>query len=169
MEAELNALVRNDTWDLVSLPKGKYVINTKWVYKTKYKSDGTIHKYKSCLSAKAYAQREGIDYTWTFAPVEKLDIIRMVLALVAQYKCTIFQMNVKLVVLNGYVDEEIYVVQPEGFEVPRKEGFVYKLKKDLYGLKQAPRAWYFRIDKYFQDHDIVKSLSKPNLYIFQSG
>jgi hypothetical protein len=135
MEAELNVLVRNDTWDLVNLPKGKEVIGTKWVYKTKYKLDGTIDKYKAHLVAKGYAQREGIDYTETFAPVAKMDTIRMVLELAAQYKWTIFQMDVKSTFLNGYVDKEIYVGQTEGFEVPGKEDKVYRLKKALYGLK----------------------------------
>jgi hypothetical protein len=167
MEAELNALVRNDTWNSMNLPKGKEVIGTKWVYKTKYTSDGTIDKYTAHLVAKGYAQREVIDYTETFSLVEKMDTIMMVLALVAQYKWTIFQMDVKLAFLNGYVDEEIYVKQPEGFEVPGKEDKVYRLKKALYGLKQAPRAWYSRIDKYFQDHGLIKSLSEPNLYILQ--
>jgi hypothetical protein len=149
------------------LPKGKEVIGTKWVYKTKYKSDGTIDKYKAHLVAKGYAQREGIDYTETFSPMAKMDTIRMVLALAAQYKWTIFQMDVKSAFLNGYVDEEIYVEQPEGFEVLGKEDKVYMLKKALYGLKQAPRSLYSRIDKYFQDHGLIKSLSKPNLYILQ--
>jgi hypothetical protein len=83
MEPELNSLVRNDTWDLVYLPKGKELIGTKRVYKTKYKLDGTIDKYKARLIEKGYAQREGIDYTKTFSPVEDMDTIRMVLALVA--------------------------------------------------------------------------------------
>jgi hypothetical protein len=83
MEADLNALVRNDTWDLVNLPKAKEVIGTKWVYKTKYKSYGKIDKYKVCLVAKGYAQREGIDYTETFSPMKKMDTIMMVLALAA--------------------------------------------------------------------------------------
>jgi hypothetical protein len=129
MEAKLNALVRNDTWDLVSLPKKKDVIGTKWVYKTKYKSDGTIDKYKARLAAKDYAQNERIDYTEKFSLVAKLDTIRMVLALAAQYKWTIYHMDVKSTFLNGYVDEEIYVEQLEGFEVPGKEDCVYKLKK----------------------------------------
>jgi hypothetical protein len=81
MEVELNDLVRNDTWYLVNLPKGKEVIGTKWVYKTKYKSDGTIYKYKAHLAAKGYAQREGIDYTKTFPPMERIDTMRIVLAL----------------------------------------------------------------------------------------
>ena len=84
MEVDLNALVRNDTWDLVNLPKAKEVIGTKWVYKTKYKFDGTIDKYKACLVSKGYAQKEGIDYTKTFSLMEKLDRIMMVLALDAQ-------------------------------------------------------------------------------------
>jgi hypothetical protein len=78
-------------------------------------------------------------------------------------------MDVKSDFLNGYVDDEIYVEQPEGFEVPGKEDKVYRLKKDLYGLKQAPRAWSSRIDKYFQDHGLIKILYEPNLYILQLG
>ena len=86
MEGEMNALVKNDTWELVKLPKGKDVIGTKWVYKTKYKLEGTIDKYKARLVANGYAQKEGIDYIEKFSLVEKLDIIRMVLAFAAQYK-----------------------------------------------------------------------------------
>jgi hypothetical protein len=99
--------------------------------------------------------------------MEKMDTIRMVLALVVEYKWKICQMDVKSAFLNGYVDKEIYVEQTEGFEVLGKEDKFYRLKKDLYGLKQAPIAWYSRIDKYFQDHGLIKSLSKPNIYIFQ--
>jgi hypothetical protein len=78
-------------------------------------------------------------------------------------------MDVKSAFLNDYVDKEIYVEQHEGFEVSGKEDKFYRLKKALYGLKQAPRAWYSRIDKYFQDHGLIKSLSEPNLYILQSS
>jgi hypothetical protein len=83
-------LVKNDTWDLVSLTKGKYLIGNRWVYKTKYKSDGTIGKYKASLVAKGYAQIEVIDYTEKFSLVAKLDTIMMVLALDAQYRWTIY-------------------------------------------------------------------------------
>eukprot|EP01018_Ginkgo_biloba_P013279 Gb_04615 [translate_table: standard] len=109
MEAEFDALVRNDTWTLMELPLNKDVIGTKWIYKTKYKSDGSIDKHKARLVAKGYAQQEGIDYTETFAPVVKMDTIRIVLVLAAQHGWLIYQMDVKSAFLNGYVDEEIYV------------------------------------------------------------
>eukprot|EP01018_Ginkgo_biloba_P000332 Gb_04745 [translate_table: standard] len=150
MEAEFDALVRNDTWTLMELPLDKDVIGTKWIYKTKYKSDGSIDKHKARLVAKGYAQQEGIDYTETFALVVKMDTIRIVLVLAAQHSWIIYQMDVKSTFLNGYVDEEIYVEQPQGFKIIGKENNVYKLKKALYGLKQAPQAWYSRIDTYFQ-------------------
>jgi hypothetical protein len=105
MEQALNALVRNDTWGLVNLPKGNDIIDTKLVYKNKYKSDGLINKYKACLVEKCYAQTEEIHYTKKIAPVAKLNTIRMVLALTAQYKWIIFQMDVKSTFLKGYVDE----------------------------------------------------------------
>eukprot|EP01018_Ginkgo_biloba_P008401 Gb_25800 [translate_table: standard] len=112
MEEEFDALVRNDTWTLMELPLDKDVIGTKWIYKIKYKSDGSIDKHKARLVAKGYAQQEGIDYTETFAPVAKMDTIRTVLVVAAQHGWIIYQMDVKSAFLNGYVDEEIYVEQP---------------------------------------------------------
>eukprot|EP01018_Ginkgo_biloba_P033190 Gb_05496 [translate_table: standard] len=150
MEVEFDALVRNDTWTLMELPLDKNVIETKWIYKIKYKSDGSIDKHKARLVAKGYAQQEGIDYIETFAPVTKMDTIKIVLVLAEKNGWIIYQMDVKSAFLNGYVDEEIYVEQPQGFEIVGKENKVYNLKKSLYGLKQAPRAWYSRIDTYFQ-------------------
>jgi len=93
------------------------------------------------------------------------DGYNMVLALTAQYKWTIFQMDVKSSFLNGYVDEKNYLEQSEGFEIIGKEDKVHRLKKALYGLKHTPRDWYSRIDKYFQDCGLIKSLSEPNFYI----
>eukprot|EP01018_Ginkgo_biloba_P029557 Gb_20738 [translate_table: standard] len=165
MEVEFDALVRNDTWTFMELPLDKDVIGTKWIYKTKYKFDGSIEKHKARLVAKGYAQQEGIDYTETFTPVVKMDTIRIVLVLAAQHGWIIYQMDVKSAFINGYVDEEIYVEKPQGFEIARKENKVYKLKKSLYGLKKAPKAWYSRIDTYFQQKGFQKSSSDPNLYI----
>eukprot|EP01018_Ginkgo_biloba_P034444 Gb_39748 [translate_table: standard] len=149
----------------MELPLDKDVIGTKCIYKTKYKFDGSIEKHKARLVAKGYAQQEGIDYTETFVPVAKMDTIRTVLVVAAQDGWIIYQMDVKSAFLNGYVDEEIYVEQPQGFEIAGKENKVYKLKKALYGLKQAPRAWYSRIDTYFQQKGFLKSSCDPNLYI----
>eukprot|EP01018_Ginkgo_biloba_P024582 Gb_26229 [translate_table: standard] len=153
MESEFDALVRNDTWTLMDLALDKDVIGTKWIYKTKYKFDGSIEKHKARLVAKGYAQQEGVDYTKTFAPVAKMDTIRTVLVLATQHGWIIYQMDVKSAFLNGYVDEEIYVEQPQGFEIAGKENKVYKLKKSLYRLKQAPRALHSRIDTYFQQKE----------------
>eukprot|EP01018_Ginkgo_biloba_P011369 Gb_30477 [translate_table: standard] len=165
MEAKFDALVRNDTWTLMELPLDKDMIGTKWIYKTKYKSDGSIDKHKVRLVAKGYAQQEGIDYIETFTPVAKMDTSRTVLVLAAQHGWIIYQMDVKSAFLNGYVDEEIYVEKPQGFEIVGKENKVYKWKKSLYGLKQAPRAWCLRINTYFQQKGFQKSSSDPNLYI----
>eukprot|EP01018_Ginkgo_biloba_P000354 Gb_00282 [translate_table: standard] len=115
MEAEFDAFVKNDTWTLMELPLDKDVIRTKWIYKTKYKSDGSIDKHKERLVAEGYAQQKGIDYTETFAPVAKMDTIKTLLILEAQHGWIIYQMDVKSAFLNGYVDEEIYVDQPKGF------------------------------------------------------
>eukprot|EP01018_Ginkgo_biloba_P034471 Gb_28273 [translate_table: standard] len=115
MEAEFDALVRNDTWTLIEFPLHKDVIGTKWIYKTKYKFDGSIDKHKARLVAKGYAQQEGIDYIETFAPIEKMDTITIVLVLAAQHGWIIYQMDVKSALLNGYVDEEIYMEKPRGF------------------------------------------------------
>ncbi|KAL0425549.1 UNVERIFIED_CONTAM: Retrovirus-related Pol polyprotein from transposon TNT 1-94 [Sesamum radiatum] len=134
-------------------PKNKEVIGVKWIYKTKLNADGSIQKHKARLVAKGYSQLPGIDYTETFAPVARLDTIRALIAIAANKKWKIYQMDVKSAFLNGYIDEEIYVEQPQGFIAKGSEEKVLRLKKALYGLKQAPRAWYSRIDKYFMIED----------------
>ncbi|KAL0318498.1 UNVERIFIED_CONTAM: Retrovirus-related Pol polyprotein from transposon RE2 [Sesamum angustifolium] len=126
-------------------------------------------KHKARLVAKGYSQLQGIDYTETFAPVARLDTIRALIAIAANKKWKIYQMDVKSAFLNGYVDEEIYVEQPQGFIAKGSEEKVLRLKKALYGLKQAPKAWYSRIDKYFMDRGFRRSLSEPTLYIKSQG
>eukprot|EP01018_Ginkgo_biloba_P031879 Gb_04138 [translate_table: standard] len=145
MEAEFDALVRNYTWTLMELPLDKDVIETK-----KYKSDGSINKHKVRLVAKGNAQQEGIDYTETFSLVVK-DTIRTVLVLVAQHGWIIYQMYVKTTFLHGDLEEEIYMQQPQGYEVKGKEKFVCRLKKSLYGLKQAPRQWYLKFGRFMTE------------------
>ncbi|KAM1099314.1 hypothetical protein TB2_005809 [Malus domestica] len=150
-------------------PTEKPVIGVKWVYKTKLNLDGSVLKNKARLVAKGYAQKPGLDYNETYAPVARLDTIRTLIALAAQKSWKLYQLDVKSAFLNGVLQEEVYVEQPEGFAVKDKEDKVYKLHKALYGLKQAPRAWYGEIDSYFSQCGFKKSLSEPTLYIKVRG
>ena len=141
MDEEIHVIKKNQTWELIDLPADKRPIGVKWVYKTKYKSSGEIDHFKARLVAKGYKQKPCIDYFEVFTPVARLDTICMLISLSAQNNWKIHQMDVKSAFLNDTL-EEVYVEQPTGYEVERKEDEVYILKKALYGLKQAPRAWY---------------------------
>ena len=165
MKEELRMIEKNDTWELVDRPQHRKVIGVKWVYRTKLNADGSVNKYKARLVVKGYSQVFGVDFSETFAPVARLDTIRMLLALTAQKGWKTYQLDVKSTFLNGYLQEEIYVEQPEGFQVNGQEEKVYLLKKALYGLKQAPRAWYSRIDEHLQSLGFVKSPSEATLYV----
>ena len=165
MQEELAMIDKNQTWKLVKRPEHKRVIGVKWVFRTKLNADGSINKHKARLVVKGYAQIFGVDFFDTFAPVARQDTIRMLLAIAAQKGWKISHLDVKSAFLNGLLEEEIYVEQPEGFVVKGHEDKVYLLKKALYGLKQAPRAWYSRIDEYLAQLGFVKSLSESTLYI----
>jgi transposase InsO family protein len=169
MQDEIKMIEKNNTWELVDCPHGKDIIGVKWVYKTKLNPDGSIQKHKARLVAKGYSQQPGVDYNETFAPVARLDTIRALIALAAQKRWSIYQLDVKSAFLNGVLEEEIYVEQPQGFVVKGNEGKVLRLRKALYGLKQAPRAWYSRIDQYFMDRGFRRSKSEPTLYIKTQG
>jgi len=169
MEEEVKMIEKNNTWELVNCPQGKDIIGLKWVYKTKLNSDGTIQKHKARLVTKGYSQQPGINYNETFAPVARLDTIRALIALAAQKGWNIYQLDVKSAFLNGMLEEEIYVEQPQGFINKGNEGKVLRLKKALYDLKQAPRAWYSKIDQYFIDQGFRRSKSETTLYIKSQG
>lgn len=141
----------------------------KWVFKTKFGADGSIQKHKARLVAKGYAQQHGIDFEETFSPVARFETVRIVLALAAQLQWPVYQLDVKSAFLNGDLQEEVYVTQPEGFMIEGKETKVYKLRKALYGLKQAPRAWYSKIDGYFQRNGCLRSENEPTLYVMKEG
>ena len=147
----------------------KPVIMVKWVYKTKLNLDGSVLKNKARLITKSYAQKPGLDYNETDAPVARLDTIRTLIALATQNDWKLYRLNVKSAFLNEVLQEEVYMDQPEGFVVRGKEYKVYRLHKALYGLKQAPRAWYGEIDAYFSQCGFEKSLSEPTLYIKSTG
>ena len=149
MKVKYEALMKNETWDLVPYPNENNVIGNKWTYKVKFNSVGDIEKYKARLVAKGFAQKYGVDYEETFAPVAKMPTVRIILSLSAAQGWKVFQLDVKSAFLNGDLDVEIFMNQPEGFIVEGKESFVCKLKKSLYRFKQAPRAWYKKILRYF--------------------
>uniref|UniRef100_A0A5B7BYT4 Reverse transcriptase Ty1/copia-type domain-containing protein n=1 Tax=Davidia involucrata TaxID=16924 RepID=A0A5B7BYT4_DAVIN len=158
MNEEMGSLHKNQTWELVQLPKGKKVIGCKWVYAKKEGNPGKNNiRFKARLVAKGYAQKEGIDYNEVFSPVVKHSSIRLLLALVAQYDLELAQLDVKTAFLHGDLDEEIYMAQPDGFKVTGKENWTCKLNKSLYGLKQSPRQWYKRFDRFMLDQKYIRS------------
>ena len=147
MQTELDAIVKNKTWQLVDLPPGHKAIGLKWVFKVKKDNLGNVLKHKARLVAKGYVQKQGIDFDEVFAPVARLDTIRLILALAAQHGWIVHHLDVKSAFLNGDLEEEVYVSQPEGYVDKVHSHKVLKLSKALYGLRQAPRAWNIRLDK----------------------
>jgi hypothetical protein len=145
MQEELNHFKRNEVWSLVPRPK-QNVVGTKWVFRNKQDEHGVVTINKARLVAKGYAQVAGLDFEETFAPVARLESIRILLAYATHHSFSLFQMDMKSALLNGPIKEEVYVEQPPGFEDNRYPDHVYKLSKVLYGLKQAPRAWYDALD-----------------------
>ncbi|MCY4831085.1 reverse transcriptase domain-containing protein, partial [Salmonella enterica subsp. enterica serovar 1,4,[5],12:i:-] len=117
------------TWDLVDLPRGCKTIGCKWIFKKKLKPDGSIDKFKARLVAKGFRQREGVDFFDTYSPVTRITSIRLLLAIASLHNLIIHQMDVKTAFLNGELEEEIYMDQPEGFVVPGLEKKVCKLNK----------------------------------------
>nr|GFB31467.1 hypothetical protein [Tanacetum cinerariifolium] len=151
----LNDRLEDAYFDAIPRLKGKFVIKTKWIFKNKKDESSLVIRNKARLVAVRYSQQEGIDYDETFAPVARIEAIRLFLAYAAHKDFTVFQMDVKTSFVNGILKEEVYVGQPPGFISKQYLDHVYALDKALYGLKQAPRAWYgvllqFLIDSGFQ-------------------
>ncbi|CAI7778162.1 unnamed protein product [Closterium sp. NIES-53] len=143
MESELKSIEENGTWEFVELPEGRKAITSKWLFKIKSDADGKIERYKSRLVAKGYQQKEKVDYKELFAPVVKPATLRTLLAGAAIKGWVVKQMDVTTAFLNGVLEEEIFMAQPERFD--DGSGRVLRLKKALYGLKQAPRQWSFMV------------------------
>jgi hypothetical protein len=146
----LDQIEKNDTWELVPRPKNKNVIGKKWVFRNKLNEDGQVTRNKARLLCKRYAQIEGTDFEETFSPVARMEAIHLRLAYACSKNVKVYQMDVKSAFLNGELEKEVYIEQPEGFQLSENTNYVCKLKKALYGLKQAPRAWYSKLDKYLQ-------------------
>ncbi|KAJ9536473.1 hypothetical protein OSB04_un000354 [Centaurea solstitialis] len=169
MQEELNQFEALKVWRLVKLPDSKSVIDTKWLFKNKRDANNIIVRNKARLVAKGYRQQEGIDYDETFAPVARLEAIRMFLAYAAYKDFTVFQMDVKTTFLYGHLKEEVYVAQPEGFVDKEHPDYVYVLDKALYGLKQAPRAWYEELSKHLLSKGFKKGSVDSTLFLMKEG
>jgi hypothetical protein len=142
----MDSILQNHTWELVDLPPGCKPLGYKWIFKKKMKADGSIDKYKARLVIKGYRQKSGLDYFDTYSPVTRITSIRLVLAIASIRNLEVHQMDVKTAFLNGDLEEEIYMEQPEGYVAPGQESKVCKLVKSLYGLKQAPKQWHQKFD-----------------------
>eukprot|EP00794_Sanderia_malayensis_P011707 gene11707-biopygen9383 len=164
LDSEYKSLMKNDTWKLVELPEGKNLVGSKWLFKIKHNADGSISRYKSRLVAQGYTEEAGEDYDEIFAPVAKYNSIRSVLAIANKFDMDIHQMDVKTAFLNGYLTNDIYMKQPEGYEDEERPHLVCKLQKSLYGLKQSARCWNITFDKYLKESGYVQNPADPCVY-----
>ena len=152
-------------WESVPRQKGVNVIGTKWIFKNKSNEYGTVIRSKSRLVAQGYTQVEGIDFDETFAPIARLESIRILLIIASHLNFKLYQMDVKSAFLNGMLQEEVYIEQPKGFVDPHRPDDVYKLKRALYGLKQAPQVWYDRLTAYLTKNGFKRGPADTTLFI----
>jgi hypothetical protein len=161
MHEELENFERNQVWTLVDPLRDVNVLETKWVFKNKKGEDGEVVRNKAPLVAQGYSQVDDLDFGKTFAPVARLEAIRILLAIAVFKGFKLYQMDVKSAFLNGVIQEEIYVRQPPGFECPKYPDRMYKFSKALYGLKQAPQALYSRLKTFLLEHRyVIRSVDK---------
>jgi hypothetical protein len=163
MQEELNNFTRNEVWHLVPRPN-QNVVGTKWVFRNKQDEHGVVTRNKARLIAKGYSQVKGLDFDETYAPVARLESIRILLAYDTYHGFKLYQMHVKSAFLNGPIKEEVYVEQPSSFEDSEYASQIYKLSKALYGLKQAPRAWYEYLRDFLLTDGFKVGKADPTLF-----
>ncbi|KAK1668381.1 hypothetical protein QYE76_056540 [Lolium multiflorum] len=169
VRSEMDSILANGTWEVTDRPYGCKPVGCKWVFKKKLRPDGTIEKYKARLVAKGYTQKEGEDFFDTYSPVARLTTIRVLLSLAASHGLLVHQMDVKTAFLNGELEEEIYMEQPDGFVVDGQEGKVCKLLKSLYGLKQAPKQWHEKFERTLTAEGFVVNEADKCVYYRHGG
>nr|GFB79298.1 retrovirus-related Pol polyprotein from transposon TNT 1-94 [Tanacetum cinerariifolium] len=169
MQEEIHEFERLQVWELVPPSYNVIIIPLKWIFKIKLDEYGEILKNKARLVAKGYRQEAGIDFEESFASVARLEAIRLFIAYATNRNMLIFQMDVKMVFLNGELKEEVYVSQPKGFVDPDRPSHMYRLKKALYGLKQAPCAWYEKLSRFLMSIGFSKGVVDPTLFTRKSG
>ncbi|KAL4143977.1 hypothetical protein QTP88_006222 [Uroleucon formosanum] len=163
MNDEMSSFNKSETWTLVDLPQNKKSINNGWIYKTKYKTNGDVDRYKARLVIKGCAQVHGIDFQETFSPVVKYDSIRVILAIAAVRKLMLRQFDIKTAFLYGNLEEDIYMKQPKGYEDGTQ--LVCKLQRSLYGLKQAPRCWNKKFKNMLMNFDLKETKADPCIFL----
>ena len=163
MNDEIEALNKNDTYEICELPPGRKAIGNKWVWKIKFKSNGEVDRYKARLVVKGCNQKEGVDFDETFAPVVKMVTIRCLLVVAIQNSWPIFQLDINNAFLYGDLNETVYMKLPEGF-FPKEDTRVCRLKKSLYGLKQAPRQWNAKLTSTLVENGFNQSKSDYSLF-----
>ncbi|XP_021971245.1 uncharacterized mitochondrial protein AtMg00810-like [Helianthus annuus] len=169
METEFHALIKNETWELVPRHPAMHIIRSMWLFKHKFKSDGTLERYKARLVCDGRLQQVGIDCGDTFSPVVKPATIRIILSLALSNSWSVHQLDVTNAFLHGNLHETVYMHQPMGFRHRDFPDHVCRLKKSLYGLKQAPRAWYQRFTDYVLTVGFIQSRCDASLFIFHHG
>ncbi|GJT44587.1 putative ribonuclease H-like domain-containing protein [Tanacetum coccineum] len=165
MQEEILQFKLQEVSTLVDLPNGKRAIGTKRVFRNKKDEKGIVIRNKARLVAQGYTQEEGIDYDEVFAPIARIEEIRLFLAYASFKDFMVYQMDVKSAFLYGKIKEEVYVCQPQGFEDPDFSDKVYKVEKALYGLHQAPRAWYETLSTYLLDNRFQRGKINKTLFI----
>jgi transposase InsO family protein len=167
-EEEMEAHRVNGTWEIVKLPPGKRAIGSRWFLKVKRNADGSLDRYKGRVVAKGYSQRPGFDFKETFAPTVRYSTIRTILAIAALEDLELRSVDISHAYLNGILEEEIYMQQPEGFEVGGPE-YVCRLNKSLYGLKQAGRVWNKALHSVLTSMGFSRVQSDHGLYTLLKG
>lgn len=165
MKEEFDALMQNKTWELCSPPKGKKILKTRWVFKIKQNPQDGSQRFKARLVVKGYEQIPGVDYHETFCPVVRFSTLRCMFAIAAKQDYDIDHLDVVTAFLNGDLEEEVYMEQPEGFIKKGCEKQVCKLKKAIYGLKQGPYTWNKKLDQTLQELKFKRSEVDRSLYI----
>jgi histone deacetylase 1/2 len=169
MQAEFDALITNNTWQLVPRPPGVNLVTGKWIFRHKLNADGTLDRYKARWVLRGFTQRPGLDYDETFSPVVKPSTVRVILSLALSRDWPIHQLDVKNAFLQDTLTETVYCVQPTGFVDSSRPGLVCRLNKSLYGLKQAPRAWHHRFASHLSSLGFVETKSDSSLFICRRG
>ncbi|GJW91224.1 retrotransposon protein, putative, ty1-copia subclass [Tanacetum coccineum] len=169
INAGMQSMKANQVWCLVDLSPNCKIVRRKWLFKKKTDMDGIVYTYKARLVGKGFTQTYEVDYEETFSPVADIRAIRILIAIAAFYDYEIWQMDVRTAFLNGYLEEDIYMVQPKGFIDPKHPKKVCKFQKSIYGLKQASRSWNKRFDEEIKRFGFAQNLDEPSVYQKASG